>query len=250
MPVTTGWCCGESIVVEPAPKPECGIKSCTGLLPEMISIDEFLPELQFHAVNAPDDFLRFSLLAAAGEIAERTHLLQRTIIVPVYGNVQVYPWAGGEDERPVALRGYELYDADGNILAGQDPETRRGYGGERARVRELPSRAVEIDTCDLCPCGHARLFYSVAPTRTACMIDSLFFHDWQPAVQAGALARVFATPGSAAQPYPFFSPAMAREYERQFIEEIARISMIAQTRRERTNGMFSIIPEEVSRCGI
>ncbi|MFN3630646.1 MAG: hypothetical protein ACK4XK_11430 [Casimicrobiaceae bacterium] len=248
MPVVVGWCCGDSIEIEPLPAPECGIKRCTGLMPQMISVDEFLPELQFAATNAPEDFLRFSVLAAAGDVAERTGLVRRTILVPVYGGVSVYPWAGGEDERPVALMGWELYDRHGNILSRLDPEFRRGYADLSFVVRELPDRSVEVSGAP-CPCGHLRLFYSVAPARTACQMDSLFFHDWQPAVHAGAMARVYATPGSAASPYPFFQPTVAREYQRIFHEEIAKIMGLHDYRRKQTGGMQSILPEQFSEVG-
>lgn len=247
MPVFSGWCCGDEVSVEHEPV-DCSIKQCTGPLPEMVSIDEFLPELQFAAVNAPDDFLRFSVLAAAGDVAERTGLVRRTVVVRTQGGVSVYPWAGGDEERPVGLLGWQLYDHRGNILAGLDPHSRRGYASSSWLVRELPSRAVEV--CEsACPCGHLRLFYSVAPVRTACRVDSLFFHDWQPAVYAGAMARIYNTPGSAAAPYPFFQPTVAREHQRIFHEEIARIVGIDDYRRKRTYGAQSIMPEAFSEVG-
>jgi hypothetical protein len=255
MPVVNGWCCRtvEEIVVQmPTPCPTL-CDECIGPPPSMIDVSEFLPELRQAAPNAEDDFLRFLVVQAAGEIAERSGLIRRTFVQPIQAGVRDYYWEDDAGQtRPVLLRGYHVVTK--KHAYRRDPETgiaERFMDIGVPSVSVTPDHTLRLPFAPECNDGCVVLYYSVAPRRTACKIDSIFFEQWQPAVMHGALSKLFRFfPGNAQTPNEFFSPAAGFEHQKAFEAELSRIMATRDTQRAIMHGMDSSISPSMLMAGI
>jgi hypothetical protein len=179
---------------------------------ERTPLDAFLPFVMAAARGLPETMAIAYIRQACIEFCRRSNAVRRHVRLDQQRHVVDYPiWP---DDSEQVVRVTEVRVGTSTYRARRD-HLEFAHWGVRYTVRDglvhlsaRPQKDVP-DAIDI--------RFVVAPTQTACEVDSILYHDWQNAIEDGALARIYQLPG-----YEFTEPRLATSRGTSFDERIAR----------------------------
>ncbi|MCA8017733.1 hypothetical protein [Burkholderia metallica] len=203
-------------------------------LVEFVPLDQFMPFVMAGAQGLPETMAQAYVRQACIDFATRSSILRRRVIVDLQARVTDYPiWS---DEREQVVRVNEVR-VDGTPYRGQRNSVVFMHMGVRFTVADGMLRLSHVPHHDRPGVIEIRL--SASPTQDACDVDSLLYDDWQPAIEDGALARIYQLPG-----YTFTSFPLAAQRGRSFDEKIAR-ARVRALRSDTSAHLTAIAPRIV-----
>lgn len=186
-----------------------------------VGLDRFLPFIMAAAQGLPESMALAYIREACIDFCEKSSILRRRIFITTQPRVHEYPLLPDDDERLIRVdevslgrRRFRLHrDRTVFLLHGMQATVRDG----RLALSFVPFR--EALTPPPWDDWRYRIEVraTVAPTHDACAVDEILLHDWEHAIEDGALARIYMLPG-----YKFSSPQLAGVREQSFSEGIRR----------------------------
>lgn len=179
---------------------------------ERTPLDAFLPFVMAAARGLPETMAIAYIRQACIEFCRRSNAVRRHVTLDQQRHVVDYPIWPEDSEQVVRLS--EVRVGTSTYRARRD-HLEFGHWGVRYTVRDGLVHLSARPQKDV-P-GAIEIRFVVAPTQTACEVDSVLYHDWQNAIEDGALARIYQLPG-----YEFTEPRLATSRGASFDERIAR----------------------------
>lgn len=204
----------------------------------MKTLTQFLPYVTPYAMGCPANVARQAVLAAAIDFCERSNLVEATLDAAntVAGEAEIAldvprqqtiamvtrAWFKTQELQLVARAHISAVQAwnqevPGATAATGEPRECYWIDGNTVGVHPAPATSES---------GVLTVRAALRPTRNATAVADALFDNWVETIAAGALARIYATPG---QPYSDMSTALARRQE--FMTGIQRARIESATGR-------------------
>lgn len=175
----------------------------------MQALDAFLPHIQPWLLAAPEPLVRASLLRAAREFCERTHVIQATVgPLAAVANQSDYPFTlSSADLELVRVKRAWWETQELNLVAPEDIGTPLAYTGTVGSISRQSSRPVDALlsgplTLTVAPppltsqASMLTMRVVVRPTMAATTLPDELFNDWLEGVIAKTILVVAAVPGN------------------------------------------------------
>lgn len=209
-----------------------------GLSPDMISVDEFYPEVELEARGVPSNVVQLHVSEAAIEFAKETNVLVRYQSIRPQSCVADYyltPYANEQISRPLSI----CIDGEERFLGGHNRPLAYWWRGNEWKF--VPPFQLHVTPAPKNDCEECIVVkYSAMPVRNACDIDREFFDRYRNAILNGALARILRLERGAKDPYPFTDKPEAERRRHEFQSDKADAKTdVAFDYSSRGTSMFS-----------
>ncbi|SIO50538.1 hypothetical protein SAMN05444172_2578 [Burkholderia sp. GAS332] len=179
---------------------------------ERVPLDVFMPFIMAGCPDLPESMAQAYIRQTCVDFCQRSGWLRRTSHIDQQLDVCDYPvWLDACEQ---IVRINEVHIDHTSYRGGRD-SCCFDHCGARFTVRDGMLHMSDKPQRDK---QHAiKVRFISAPTRDACEVDATLHHDWQEAIEDGALAKIYLLPG-----YRFTSPQLSIVRGKSFSEHVGR----------------------------